>query len=167
MHRTNGARPIDGIVTQSLHRRKKRKLERERRFLGAHEMQTYLNGASKEGLIVGSAVFQQVAEEYVTRRVQHKKRRLAWRTSRGARRSLGWIPFKARSLQYRGGQVHFQGHALGPVGQLWVGAVLAAHLAHFLKKSFSLEFPFSSGETSERLERAESLGQIDVYPPLE
>jgi putative transposase len=33
-------------------------LERERRFLGAHEMQKYLNGASKEGLSVGSAVFQ-------------------------------------------------------------------------------------------------------------
>jgi putative transposase len=60
-------------------------LERERRLLGAHEMQKYLNGASKEGLAVGSAVFQQVAEEYVTRRVQHRKRRLAWRTARGAR----------------------------------------------------------------------------------
>jgi hypothetical protein len=38
-------------------------LERERRFIGASEMQCYLNGASKEGLAVGSAVFQQVAEE--------------------------------------------------------------------------------------------------------
>jgi putative transposase len=32
--------------------------DRERRFLAAHEMQKYRNGASKEGLSVGSAVFQ-------------------------------------------------------------------------------------------------------------
>jgi putative transposase len=88
-------------------------LERERRFIGAAEMQRYLAGASKEGLAVGSAVFQQVAEEYVTRRRQHRKRRLAWRVSSGARRSLGWIPFKARSIVYRGGQVRFQGQAFG------------------------------------------------------
>ena len=87
-------------------------LERERRFIGTSEMQSYLNGASKEGLAVGSAVFQQVAEEYVTRRVQHKKRRLKWRKSFGARRSLGWIPFTARSLVYRNGQIQFQGKIL-------------------------------------------------------
>lgn len=84
-------------------------LERERRFVKSAELQRYLNGASKEGLAVGSAVFQQVAEEFVTRRSQHKRRRLAWRKSSGARRSLGWIPFKARSLSYRDGQIHFQG----------------------------------------------------------
>jgi hypothetical protein len=86
--------------------------EREQRFIGASEMQSYLNGASKEGLAVGSAVFQQVAEEYVTRRVQYQKRRLKWRKSLGARRSLGWIPFKARSLVYRNGQIQFQGNML-------------------------------------------------------
>lgn len=88
-------------------------LKRERRFIGAHEMQRYLNGASKEGLAVGSAVFQQVAEEYCTRRRQHRKRRLAWRRSGGSRCSLGWIPFKARSLTYGQGQVAFQGRRLG------------------------------------------------------
>lgn len=87
-------------------------LERERRFIGSAELQRYLNGASKEGLAVGSAVFQQVADEYVTRRVQHKKRRLAWRKSTGSRRSLGWIPFKKRSLVYRNGQIQFQGKIL-------------------------------------------------------
>lgn len=88
-------------------------LERERRFVKASELQRYMAGASKEGLAVGSAVFQQVAEEFVTRRAQHRKRRLAWRVSRGNRRSLGWIPFKARSLAYRAGQMQFQGLMLG------------------------------------------------------
>lgn len=89
-----------------------RVLERERRFIGSAEIQSYLNGASREGLDVGSAVFQQVADDYVTRRVQHRKRRLAWRKSFGARRSLGWIPFKARSLKYHAGRIRFQGHCL-------------------------------------------------------
>jgi IS605 OrfB family transposase len=37
---------------------------------------------------------------------------LAWRKSRGARRSLGWIPFKVRTIRYRGGQVYFAGRWL-------------------------------------------------------
>ncbi|MBC9968983.1 transposase [Ralstonia insidiosa] len=87
--------------------------ERERRFASGTEIQRYLNGASKEGLGIGSAVFQQIAEEYATRRRQHRKVRLAWRKSGGARRSLGWIPFKARSLGWRSGQIVFQGLHLG------------------------------------------------------
>lgn len=86
-------------------------LERERRFINNFELHTFLNGASKEGLAVGSAVFQQVADEYVTRRRQFKKRQLRWRVSNPKRSnySLGWIPFKARSLKYKTGQVTFQG----------------------------------------------------------
>jgi putative transposase len=87
--------------------------ERERRFASGIELQRYLNGASKEGLGIGSALFQQVAEEYATRRKQHRKVKLRWRKSGGARRSLGWIPFKARSVVWRNGQVHFQGLHLG------------------------------------------------------
>ena len=30
----------------------------------------------------------------------------------GARRSLGWIPFKVRTLRYRGGQIYFAGRWL-------------------------------------------------------
>lgn len=86
--------------------------ERERRFIGNFELHKYLNGASKEGLAIGSAVFQQVAGEYVTRRRQFKRVKLRWRVSTGSRRSLGWIPFKARSLSYKNGQVSFQGMKL-------------------------------------------------------
>jgi putative transposase len=81
----------------------------ERKFLSGFDLQKFLNGASREGLGVGSAVFQQVAEEFATRRRQNRKLRLAWRKSGGARRSLGWVPFKARSVKYAGGQVFFQG----------------------------------------------------------
>ena len=86
-------------------------LDRERRFLTGFDFQKYINGASKEGLAVGSAVFQQVAEEFATRRRQFGKRRLRWRVSNPKRSnySLGWIPFKARSLTYKSGQIGFQG----------------------------------------------------------
>src|ERR1700685_1318987 len=55
---------------------------------------------------------QEIAEEYARRRRQHQKIRLAWRKSGGARRSLGWIPFKVRTIRYRGGQFYFAGRWL-------------------------------------------------------
>lgn len=86
-------------------------LERERRFVGSGELESYLNGASKEGLEVGSAVFQEVAQEFVKKRRAAKKRQLRWRVSspKRANYSLGWIPFKKRSVSYKAGQVSFQG----------------------------------------------------------
>ncbi|MEJ6003791.1 RNA-guided endonuclease InsQ/TnpB family protein [Paucibacter soli] len=99
--------------------------ERERRFMTGFDLQAYLNGASKAGLSIGSPVFQQVAEEYATRRRQHKKVRLAWRKSGGARRSLGWVPFKARAVDYRAGQIRFNGQSFG----LWDSHGLAGYLA--------------------------------------
>lgn len=79
--------------------------------MSGFDLQKYLNGASKEGLRVGSAIFQQVAEEFATRRKQFRKRQLRLRVSNPKRSnySLGWIPFKTRTVSYRGGQVSFEG----------------------------------------------------------
>jgi putative transposase len=55
---------------------------------------------------------QEIAEEYARRCRQHRKVRLAWRRNGGARRSLGWIPFKVRTIRYRGGQIYFAGRWL-------------------------------------------------------
>jgi putative transposase len=98
-------------------------LRRENRFIGAYELQTYLKGASREGLGVGSVTCQQVAEEYVARRAQHRRRKLRWRVSGGSRRSLGWIPFKSRAVRYRHGQVFFQGGSFS----LWDSYGLSAY----------------------------------------
>lgn len=86
-------------------------LERKREFMSAYDMQPYTKGAGKE-LGLHSQTVQAVQEEYVTRRRQHKKRRLAWRKSGGARRSLGWIPVKAAALRYKAGQVWYCGKPL-------------------------------------------------------
>ncbi len=48
--------------------------------------------------------------EYVTRRKQFKKSKLAWRKSGGVRRSLGWIPINTGMAKWKNGQVYHNGH---------------------------------------------------------
>jgi hypothetical protein len=88
--------------------------ERERRFLSGFDFWPFLKGATRGDCALHLPVqaVQEIAEEYARRRRQHRKIRLAWRKSRGARRSLGWIPFEVRTIRYRGGQVYFAGRWL-------------------------------------------------------
>ena len=58
---------------------------------------------------IGADTIQRVNQEYALRRRQFRKVRLRFRVSRGARRSLGWVPFKAASLKRRGKAVRFCG----------------------------------------------------------
>ena len=87
-------------------------LQREYRFCSAYDLHHYLNGAGKEGLQLHSQTVQAIADEFVTRRKQFKKAKLKWRVSRGAKRSLGWIPFKQSAITYKNGQVHLAGKPL-------------------------------------------------------
>ena len=89
-----------------------RVFERERRFIGAYELQKYTDGATKAGLALHSHTVQEVGQEYCRRRKQFKKVKLRWRASGGARRSLGWVPFKTGALKYGHGQVRFNGRWL-------------------------------------------------------
>jgi transposase len=88
--------------------------ERERRFLSGFDFWPFLKGVTRGDCALHLPVqaVQEIAEEYARRRRQHRKIRLAWRKSGGARRSLGWIPFKVRTIRYRGGQVYFAGRWL-------------------------------------------------------
>jgi transposase len=85
------------------------------KFLSAIDLKNLTSGSAKE-LGLNSVTVQAICEEYVTRRVQFKKRKLRWRTSRGSRRSLGWIPFKANSIQIDGDKVCYLGHSY----KLWL-----------------------------------------------
>jgi putative transposase len=58
---------------------------------------------------IGADTIQRVNLEYALRRGQFRKVRLRFRVSRGARRSLGWVPFKAASLRRQGNAVRFCG----------------------------------------------------------
>jgi transposase len=84
-------------------------LEREYRFCSAYDLHPYLAGAGKAGLDLHSQTVQGVADEYVQKRKQAKKAKLRWRVSRGARKSLGWIPFKESAVAYKNGQLHLAG----------------------------------------------------------
>jgi len=79
-------------------------------WMTGFDLQRYTNGASKEFEHVGSPTVQQVCEEYASKRRCAKRLRLRWRTSFGERRSLGWIPFKARAAKPKNGQVFCAGH---------------------------------------------------------
>lgn len=65
-------------------------------------------GCSKE-LGLHSQTIQAITKEYVTRRIQHKKRKLRWGCSGGSRRSLGWIPFKASGVVIQENQIKYAG----------------------------------------------------------
>lgn len=77
-------------------------------FLSAYDIQKYTAGANKE-LGIHSQTVQGVASEYATRRNQFKKARLNWRKSHGVRRSLGWIPLKSQSINWKNGQIFHNG----------------------------------------------------------
>ena len=68
---------------------------RDRKWLSAYDLHALVAGTSKMlGLSADS--IQQVCTEYETRRRQFNKVRLSWRSRK---RTLGWIPFKARYIR--------------------------------------------------------------------
>ena len=92
-----------------------RAIRERRQFLSGFDLQKLSNGFSKcDGVLIGSPTVQQVCEDYAKARKQFKRAKLRWRVSnpKSSKRSLGWIPFKARALTYKGGQVSFAGHKL-------------------------------------------------------
>ncbi|MDT8925195.1 transposase [Pseudomonas taiwanensis] len=94
----------------------KRYCNKPKTWLSGFDLQSLTNGFSKcEGVTIGSATQQQVCEEFATRLRQFKRQRLNWRVSdrKSPKYSLGWVPFKARALTYRNGQVRFNGINIG------------------------------------------------------
>lgn len=94
----------------------KRYCNRPKVWLSGFDLQRLTNGFSKcEGVSIGSATQQQVCEEFATRLKQFKRQRLNWRVSdrKSPKYSLGWVPFKARALTYKNGQVGFNGINIG------------------------------------------------------
>ena len=87
--------------------------QRTGKFFCAYDLQKYTDGATKEGLALHSQTVQGICDEYVSRRRQFKKRKLRWRVSNGARKSLGWIPFKCGATTLRNGQLRYAGHYFG------------------------------------------------------
>jgi len=81
------------------------------RWLTAFDLDKLSAGATKCFERIGSDTIQRVNAEFATRRKQFKKAKLRWRISRGSRRSLGWVPFKAVQLRRKGRSLRFAGKA--------------------------------------------------------
>ncbi len=81
------------------------------RWLTGFDLDKLAAGASDYFEHIGSDTIQRVNAEFATRRRQFQRVKLKWRVSRGAKRSLGWIPFKAAQLKRKGQSLRFSGKA--------------------------------------------------------
>ena len=79
------------------------------RWMSGYDFDPWVNGAGKEFEHIGSSTIQEVCQQYAVKRRAAKRAKLRWRKSFGERRSLGWVPFKARAAVWRNGQVRFAG----------------------------------------------------------
>jgi putative transposase len=79
------------------------------KWLSGFDLNNLSAGATQCFERIGADTIQRVNLEYALRRRQFKKVKLRFRVSGGARRSLGWIPFKAASLKRKGKAMRFCG----------------------------------------------------------
>lgn len=93
-----------------------RAIRERRQWLSGFDLQKLTNGFSKcDGVQIGSPTVQQVCEDYAKARKQFRRAKLRWRVSnpQSSKYSRGWVPFKARALQYKNGQIVFAGQQFG------------------------------------------------------
>lgn len=83
------------------------------KFFSNYDYHKLTSGLSKEeGIILPAASIQSVCDEVATRtkRTATKKWQIPrFRASFGAKKALGWIPFKKSSISYKNGQLKFNG----------------------------------------------------------
>jgi IS605 OrfB family transposase len=80
-----------------------------RKWLSGFDLCNLTAGATEYFEHIGADTIQRVCTEYAQKRSAAKRLKLRWRVSRGARRSLGWVPFKAANIKRKGRGVRFCG----------------------------------------------------------
>jgi IS605 OrfB family transposase len=81
----------------------------KRKWLSGFDLCSLTAGASPYFGKIGADTIQSICTHYAQKRQAARRLKLRWRVSRGARRSLGWIPFKAASLKRKGVCLRFAG----------------------------------------------------------
>ena len=84
-------------------------IRRDSNFLSGISL-NYLTTGTSDILKLHSQTVNAVCEQYAISRKEAKKRKLSWRVSRGSKRSLGWIPFKAVGIRIENNMVRFSKH---------------------------------------------------------
>ena len=77
------------------------------KWLTGFDLNNLFSGAAEYFLKIGAGTMQRVNGEYAVKRRTAKRYRLRWRSTRGPRRCLGWIPFTAGNLKRKGKAVRF------------------------------------------------------------
>ncbi|MGH2506920.1 MAG: RNA-guided endonuclease InsQ/TnpB family protein, partial [Ktedonobacteraceae bacterium] len=78
-------------------------------WLSSFDLNNLTSGMTEFQEKTGADTIQMVCKEYAEKRRAEKKRSLRWRISKGAKRSLGWVPFKAANVKVKGNSVRFCG----------------------------------------------------------
>ncbi|HEX9139089.1 MAG TPA: transposase [Steroidobacteraceae bacterium] len=81
------------------------------KWLSAYDLDKLTAGSAQDFDHIGSGTIQRVNAEFAAKRNQAGKPKLRWRVSKGSRRSLGWVPFKAEQLKLKGQYIRFSGKA--------------------------------------------------------
>jgi len=81
------------------------------KWLSAFDLDKLSAGAAEYFEHIGASTVQRVNAEFATRRKQFNRVKLRWRVSHGAKRSLGWVPFKALQLKRKAVSLRFAGKA--------------------------------------------------------
>ncbi len=83
--------------------------DRKRKWLTGFDLCNLTAGASPYFEKIGADTIQAICTHYAQKRHAARRFKLRWRVSRGTRRSLGWIPFKAANVKRKGACVRFAG----------------------------------------------------------
>jgi len=81
----------------------------KRKWMSGFDLCKLTAGATQYFDKIGAHTIQSICTHYAQKRQAAHRVKLRWRVSRGARRSLGWIPFKAASLKRKGVCLRFAG----------------------------------------------------------
>jgi putative transposase len=81
----------------------------KRKLMSGFDLCYLTAGATQYFDKIGAATIQSICTHYSQKRQAARRLKLRWRVSRGARRSLGWVPFKAASLKRKGESLRFAG----------------------------------------------------------
>jgi hypothetical protein len=91
------------------------------KWLSGFDLNNLSAGATEFFARIGADTIQRINGEYAHKRRAAQRLKLRWRVSRGVRRSLGWIPFKAASLKRRGVCLRFAGQCFRVFDREYLG----------------------------------------------
>ena len=83
--------------------------DKKRKWLTGFDLCSLTAGATQYFDKIGADTIQSICTHYGQKRKAARRAKLRWRVSRGPRRSLGWVPFKAASLKHKGVCLRFAG----------------------------------------------------------